>query len=70
LFLAESLTASIASVSVAGDGTYGTSCQVYSDENCNNQIADSGNAIAGIGVCTAVGYKQAKSMKCWFKCKH
>jgi hypothetical protein len=56
------------SVSVAGDGTYGTDCHVYSDINCQNQIGDSGNHVIGAAQCLRLGLHAGKSMKCFFRC--
>lgn len=53
-------------VKVAGDGTYGTSCAIYSDINCQNKVADSGNVVVGGGKC--VNSANAKSMKCYYRC--
>lgn len=57
---------SFQSLKVAGDGTYGTSCTMYSDINCSNRVASSGNVVVGGGKC--VNAANAKSMKCYYRC--
>jgi hypothetical protein len=82
---------SFGSLSVGGDGTYGTlfsisfglvdvpgngrvwadrkegtRCVAYSDDNCNNQVQDTGNVVVGAGKCS--GTPGAKSMRCYYRC--
>ena len=42
----------------------GTDCVIYSDNNCENQIADTGNHIAT----QCISFSQANSMRCYFNC--
>jgi hypothetical protein len=53
------------SIAAEGDGTYGTDCVVYSDDNCQNEIGDTGNHISG-GPCN--NFPGANSMKCYYRC--
>ncbi|KAK6330342.1 hypothetical protein TWF696_003438 [Orbilia brochopaga] len=48
----------------AGDGTFGTNCQAFSDDNCQNYIGETGNQVFRSG-CKAF---QGKSMKCYYRC--
>ncbi|KZL75096.1 hypothetical protein CT0861_12512, partial [Colletotrichum tofieldiae] len=41
----------IASIKAVGDGTYGTNCHLYYDDNCQNQIGETGNSVTGGGKC-------------------
>ncbi|KAJ7169298.1 hypothetical protein C8R43DRAFT_876099 [Mycena crocata] len=52
------------SVQVSGNIGKGTDCHIYSDTNCQNQIADSGNVV--FSSCVNAG--GAQSMKCFFDC--
>ncbi|KAJ6535422.1 hypothetical protein B0H19DRAFT_884319, partial [Mycena capillaripes] len=54
------------SVSVVGNGIFGTDCHVFSDGNCQNQIADTGNDVFGPDKC--VNVPGAQSMQCFFDC--
>lgn len=42
----------------------GTDCVIYSDSNCQNEIADTGNHIPT--ECTS--FSEAQSMQCYFNC--
>ncbi|KAJ6494970.1 hypothetical protein DFH09DRAFT_1206090 [Mycena vulgaris] len=53
------------SVLVSGNGFKGTNCHIYSDNNCQNQVSDTGNQVE-IGNC--VNTPGAQSMKCFFDC--
>ncbi|KAJ6534102.1 hypothetical protein B0H19DRAFT_964644 [Mycena capillaripes] len=57
---------SFSSLSVVGNGIFGTDCHVYSDINCQHQIADTGNDVFGPPKC--VNVPGAKSMKCFYHC--
>ncbi len=52
-------------IDIAGDGTFGTSCTVYSDGNCQNEILSTQNVKHEkcYGLSTA-----GKSMKCYYQC--
>ncbi|KAJ7495500.1 hypothetical protein FB451DRAFT_1019736 [Mycena latifolia] len=52
------------SVSVSGSGFEGTDCHIFSDNNCQNQITDTGNVIEG----KCVNTQGAQSMICYFDC--
>ncbi|KAJ7458175.1 hypothetical protein FB451DRAFT_1406485 [Mycena latifolia] len=52
------------SLYLTGNSILGTDCHAYSDSNCQNQIADSGN-IVHQGCLNSPG---AKSMKCYYNC--
>ncbi|KAJ7349752.1 hypothetical protein DFH08DRAFT_696425 [Mycena albidolilacea] len=54
------------SITPEGDGTYGTDCVVYSDSNCQHEIADTGNQISG-GPCFDIP-QGGNSMKCYYRC--
>ncbi|KAF5012033.1 hypothetical protein FDECE_1892 [Fusarium decemcellulare] len=60
----------IASVRAMGDGTYGTTCYLYDDENCTSEIGKTGNAITSTDkkCASAPEGKTIKSWKCTFKC--
>jgi hypothetical protein len=59
----------IASLKGVGDGTYGTNCVLYYDDNCQQQVGETGNAITGGGKCyTPPSGKTGHSFKCWRKC--
>ncbi|KAF3935566.1 hypothetical protein ABW19_dt0203074 [Dactylella cylindrospora] len=51
-------------IKASGDGHFGTNCAIFSDANCQNQIASTGN--------NPVEYscfkKTGKSMKCYYAC--
>jgi hypothetical protein len=51
---------------VQGNGVYGTSCEVYSDDNCQNAIYGTGNYV-GASLCHDLG-QQASSMRCYYHC--
>ncbi|EJF64338.1 hypothetical protein BD309DRAFT_979930 [Dichomitus squalens] len=57
---------SFSSVFVSGDGTFGTDCTLYSDDNCSVEQTDTGNVVVGGGKCAAA--PNAKSMKCFYRC--
>ncbi|TLD26358.1 hypothetical protein PspLS_05161 [Pyricularia sp. CBS 133598] len=61
----------IRSVKAAGDGTRGTDCELYEDENCETKWAmgRTGNSIFKQKCHTASNNRVAKSVKCWFACK-
>ncbi|TLS28372.1 hypothetical protein PpBr36_01432 [Pyricularia pennisetigena] len=61
----------IRSVEAAGDGTRGTDCELYSDDNCQTSMAmgRTGNTIFKRKCHTASKERLAKSVKCWFACK-
>jgi hypothetical protein len=40
---------SFQAIHVGGDGTYGTDCKAYSDDNCQSPLQDSGNVVVGAG---------------------
>ncbi|KAF2455246.1 hypothetical protein BDY21DRAFT_350258 [Lineolata rhizophorae] len=42
----------------------GTDCEVFSDDNCQSKIADTGNHIPS--ECT--GFSTARSMRCFYNC--
>ncbi|KAI6325485.1 hypothetical protein MCOR34_001117 [Pyricularia oryzae] len=60
----------IRSVKAAGDGTRGTDCELYEDENCETKWAmgRTGNSIFKQKCHTASNDRVAKSVKCWFAC--
>ncbi len=59
----------ISSLKAVGDGTYGTNCVLFYDNNCQQQIGETGNAIFGGGKCyTPQGGRTGHSFKCWRKC--
>ncbi|KAJ6534079.1 hypothetical protein B0H19DRAFT_964529 [Mycena capillaripes] len=54
------------SLSVQGNEFFlGTDCEIYSDINCQNEIKDTGNVVAGP---TCVNVPGAQSMKCFYNC--
>lgn len=53
------------SVYLQGSFAYGVDCHLYSDDNCQNEVADSGNVL-GKGCTNAPG--SGKSMKCYHNC--
>ena len=54
------------SLSVSGGAFFqGTDCHIFSDENCQNQITDTGNVV---GTKCAESLNGAKSMICYFNC--
>ncbi|KAH7410526.1 hypothetical protein DE146DRAFT_361362 [Phaeosphaeria sp. MPI-PUGE-AT-0046c] len=56
---------SFTSIKVSGSAIWGVGCVAYSDTNCQNKIADSGN-VRGSRCMTELG--AAKSMQCYFRC--
>lgn len=54
------------SLSVAGDGWFGTNCQAFSDTNCQNYIGETGNIVRGDAYCQ--NFQGGNSMKCWYRC--
>ncbi|KAI1171527.1 hypothetical protein F4777DRAFT_49511 [Nemania sp. FL0916] len=59
----------IASIKATGDGTYGVNCHMYSDDNCQSQIGETGNTIFGGGKCYTPGNSaKGHSMLCYYKC--
>lgn len=61
-----SVEASFASLYVCGDGFYGTSCKVYSDDNCQNELGQTPNEVTAFasGCSNFVG----KSFVCLYQC--
>ncbi|EJD54819.1 hypothetical protein AURDEDRAFT_156599 [Auricularia subglabra TFB-10046 SS5] len=57
---------SFSSLYVTGDGTYGTNCIAYADDNCQQEMTETGNVVVGPGSCTNV--PEAKSMQCFYRC--
>lgn len=53
------------SISVAGDGTYGTDCKIFSDSKCKKRVFDTGNIVTGPAKCF---HSKGKSMKCYYRC--
>ncbi|KZL87097.1 hypothetical protein CI238_01658 [Colletotrichum incanum] len=59
----------IASIKAVGDGTYGTNCHLYYDDNYQNQIGETGNSVTGGGKCyTPSGGRTGHSYLCWYRC--
>ncbi|KAJ6534153.1 hypothetical protein B0H19DRAFT_964477 [Mycena capillaripes] len=54
------------SLSVAGTETLGTGCSIYSDNNYQNQIGDTGN-YEGVGA-QCINVPGAQSMRCYYDC--
>ncbi|KAJ7593570.1 hypothetical protein C8J56DRAFT_777988, partial [Mycena floridula] len=54
------------SVAVQGNDFLGTDCLIYSDVNCQNQVADTENRVALAPKC--VNTLGAKSMRCFHNC--
>jgi hypothetical protein len=54
------------SLSVAGDGTFGTDCEVFSDTNCQTSMGDTGNQVVGPEKC--LSFPGAQSMQCFYRC--
>ncbi|KAJ7147418.1 hypothetical protein C8R43DRAFT_889902 [Mycena crocata] len=52
------------SLYASGNSVFGTNCHVYSDPNCENEIADTGNQSGG----KCVNTPAAQSMKCYYNC--
>ncbi|KAJ7437407.1 hypothetical protein FB451DRAFT_1061000, partial [Mycena latifolia] len=52
------------SILVSGNGILGTDCHAYSDVNCQQQIADSGNVVED----RCLNAQGAQSMKCYYNC--
>ncbi|KXJ92535.1 hypothetical protein Micbo1qcDRAFT_202756 [Microdochium bolleyi] len=60
---------SFLSIRASGDGTYGTNCHIYSDDNCQNDIGSTGNIkFSWQGGCKDATGAQGKSYRCYFKC--
>jgi len=59
--------ASFSSVKAAGDGVYGTDCYLFSDYNCQDEIANTGNVKYGSGKCASVAVNEANSMICDYR---
>ncbi|KAF3307657.1 hypothetical protein TWF173_002623 [Orbilia oligospora] len=55
---------SFTGIKASGDGHFGTNCAIFSDVNCQNQIASTGNNAVQPQCFKKVG----KSMKCYFAC--
>ncbi|EPS35619.1 hypothetical protein H072_10958 [Dactylellina haptotyla CBS 200.50] len=55
---------SFTGIKASGNGLYGTNCAIFSDYDCKNQIASTGNNLRE-PVCFK---KVGKSMKCYFNC--
>ncbi|KFY40203.1 hypothetical protein V494_03608 [Pseudogymnoascus sp. VKM F-4513 (FW-928)] len=53
------------SISVAGDGTYGTNCEIYSDNHCGDKTGETGNHVIGAAKCLA---SKGSSMRCYYRC--
>ncbi|CZR54946.1 uncharacterized protein PAC_04831 [Phialocephala subalpina] len=51
------------SIDAAGDGTFGTSVVIYSDNNCQNQISTIGNTIE-----SSCGNTIGQSHKSFYRC--
>jgi hypothetical protein len=56
------------SIRVAGDGTYGTNCNAYSDNNCQNYIGQTGNELSTFARTTTTNFPGGQSMKCYYRC--
>jgi hypothetical protein len=54
---------SFGSVQAGGDGTYGTSCVLYSDDNCQNEVTVIDNTRE-----ESCGQNAGNSMKCYYRC--
>ncbi|KAJ7495499.1 hypothetical protein FB451DRAFT_1360258 [Mycena latifolia] len=52
------------SILVEGNGILGTDCHAYSDANCQNELADSGNTVES----RCLNAQGAQSMKCYYNC--
>ncbi|KAJ7467504.1 hypothetical protein FB451DRAFT_1137342 [Mycena latifolia] len=52
------------SVEVSGSWIRGTTCHIYSDRNCQDQITNTGNVFFD----KCANTPGAKSMKCYFNC--
>ncbi|KAJ7175155.1 hypothetical protein C8R43DRAFT_1119173 [Mycena crocata] len=52
------------SILVEGNGIIGTDCHAYSDPNCQNELADSGNIVSS----RCLNAQGAQSMKCFYNC--
>jgi hypothetical protein len=54
------------SLYLCGDGTYGVSCDVFSDDNCENLLGTTPNAVTAFdhGCSDFIG----KSFKCFYQC--
>jgi hypothetical protein len=57
---------SFGAIQVWGNDFLGTDCHVYSDDNCQNQILDTGNQVF-TGSCHTLD-PVGKSMKCFYNC--
>ncbi|KAJ1328966.1 hypothetical protein MN608_05697 [Microdochium nivale] len=57
------------SVRASGDGTYGTNCEIYSDDNCSRKLGETGNIkFSHQGGCRDAAGAPGRSYRCWFKC--
>jgi hypothetical protein len=56
---------SFGSIKVEGNTLWGVDCHAYSDNNCQHQIADSGNQH---GARCMENLNGAQSMKCYYRC--
>lgn len=52
-------------IQVSGDGTYGTSCEAFSDNQCQTSVGKTGNKVLG-NQCS--GNLKGRSMKCYYRC--
>jgi hypothetical protein len=52
------------SVLVSGDGTYGVTCDIFQDTQCQNKVG-SGSSTTGSGKCILTA---GRSMKCYYRC--
>ncbi|KAI1774033.1 hypothetical protein F4818DRAFT_442783 [Hypoxylon cercidicola] len=52
-------------VAVAGDGTYGTDCELFLDNQCQQKVLDTGNVVTGGAQCS---HYSGKSMRCYYRC--
>jgi hypothetical protein len=55
------------SIAAYGNGFDGTACQMYSDNNCQNEVDWIDNTVTPFGSACHT-YNTFNSMKCWFDC--
>ncbi|KAK7742343.1 hypothetical protein SLS53_004488 [Cytospora paraplurivora] len=58
----------VVSVRAMGDGTYGTTCYLYPDSNCQSEVRRTSNSATGEGSCVSAIGQTVGSWKCTFKC--
>ncbi|TDZ18165.1 hypothetical protein C8034_v006818 [Colletotrichum sidae] len=58
----------IYSISASGDGTYGTTCYIYEDDDCKKEIGKTANRVGAGQSCASNPTQTIKSWKCTFKC--